>query len=498
MVALQNIKQLAQMPQGGTTVRQPVQGEADRLFAEFSNVLDRISSALRKPHYGTALSDYMPEMETSALLPSVVMTQTPKASSNRVSTLDESDRSIQEEQVLYSEDEEPVVLSGVENVISEERERELNDQPSEQLILERAGVDSSQLSRIGAEVVAAQVQPTATNSPLEPLEEAAVSEEALIEQVPTQFESAGDGSASPHTNATGRSVSSQGDLTERQGYGSSHAAKTTTYSAEQEEALEFSESSVAASSPESRESREVEPFSIHTRSKQEVASASLSTTPLMQNISAAVASVLERATQATIQSGATLKGSTQELSIQSLGDKRGITQSGAVDSSVVRTSREATRGEERARPVVRAQIASQLEKVENALKEVAKSKDGKTISVRLDPPDLGTVKVDVTIKDGGLHARLMAESSQVVSVLKERAGDLQQALRKLGLDVDTVTVAVVSEESFVGNQMMNSNQDQREQAPSARHEEASGARDGGAIATPVVRESELVLDHWVA
>ncbi|GEM_PF-3451438 len=83
-------------------------------------------------------------------------------------------------------------------------------------------------------------------------------------------------------------------------------------------------------------------------------------------------------------------------------------------------------------------------KVEEALREAVKLKDGKTISLRLDPPDLGAVKIDVTVKDGSIYARVVAESSQVAAFLREKGSELQQALRRIGLDVDQVNVFVGS------------------------------------------------------
>ena len=88
-----------------------------------------------------------------------------------------------------------------------------------------------------------------------------------------------------------------------------------------------------------------------------------------------------------------------------------------------------------------------LERVEASLKEAARSRDGKTISLRLDPAQLGRVKVDVTLRDGALHARLTPENQQVFVALREHSQELQSILRKLGLNVDTVTVTVSSDGS---------------------------------------------------
>lgn len=90
-----------------------------------------------------------------------------------------------------------------------------------------------------------------------------------------------------------------------------------------------------------------------------------------------------------------------------------------------------------------------LEKVEQALKEAMKSSDGKTISLRLDPPSLGSLKVDVTLKEGSLYARIVADSREVASFLRDKGHEVQRMLRGLGLNVDRVNVFVGSDS---GNQ----------------------------------------------
>ncbi len=88
-----------------------------------------------------------------------------------------------------------------------------------------------------------------------------------------------------------------------------------------------------------------------------------------------------------------------------------------------------------------------MERVEEALKAVAKSKDGSTISLRLDPPSLGEVKIDVTMKEGVLFARLQSSSEDVENLLKSKSLELQQILRDAGLDVDTINVYIASKDS---------------------------------------------------
>jgi hypothetical protein len=98
-----------------------------------------------------------------------------------------------------------------------------------------------------------------------------------------------------------------------------------------------------------------------------------------------------------------------------------------------------------ARYLNRAATARMLDRIESALKEAARSRDGKTISLKLDPVQLGQVKVDVSLRDGALHARITPQNGEVLQALRDHSQDLQGALRRLGLNVDRVTVQVTSE-----------------------------------------------------
>lgn len=166
----------------------------------------------------------------------------------------------------------------------------------------------------------------------------------------------------------------------------------------------------------------------------------------------------------------------------------------ALKNSTPQTTSDTQRAAQR--PVTRAVLSQAMEKVEAVLSEVARSRDGSTISLRLDPPSLGTVKVDVTLKEGVLHARLVAETPQVSMMLRERAHDLQATLRRLGLDVEHVSVSVGSD----GN--LNQWQDRMfEGNSSSKSENTDGSwynvREASA-AVASAASSEAVLDHWIA
>lgn len=100
-----------------------------------------------------------------------------------------------------------------------------------------------------------------------------------------------------------------------------------------------------------------------------------------------------------------------------------------------------------ARELPKGVEAKVMERVEAILRALGEAKDGSKLSFRLDPPDLGTVTVDISLAQGELRARLVAESPEVAQLLRERASELQVALRKAGIDADRVTVSTAGGDS---------------------------------------------------
>ncbi len=158
------------------------------------------------------------------------------------------------------------------------------------------------------------------------------------------------------------------------------------------------------------------------------------------------------------------------------------------------------------RPSGRVSFEQAMERVESVAKEVARSRDGHTLTFRLDPPQLGNLKVDISLRDGALHARLVPENAQVAQLLRERAQDLQVTLRKMGLSVDSVSVSVSGDSSSFeapgGNQSTFSSQHQ-EGAGSKEGGSGRGRSEKGGVANPGAASANnaangSLTDHWVA
>ena len=142
--------------------------------------------------------------------------------------------------------------------------------------------------------------------------------------------------------------------------------------------------------------------------------------------------------------------------------------------------------------------ARTIEKVEVVLKEAARSRDGKTISMRLDPPDLGRVKVDVSIRNGSLHARMVAEVPQVNALLKDKAGELQMVLRKMGLNVDQVQVSVSSGQGEAGSEQPSPQGDRPRGRQVRQDSGREETQEQGFLGSAAADARPAMEDHWIA
>ncbi|HPQ69730.1 MAG TPA: flagellar hook-length control protein FliK [bacterium] len=66
---------------------------------------------------------------------------------------------------------------------------------------------------------------------------------------------------------------------------------------------------------------------------------------------------------------------------------------------------------------------------------------GGTMRLRLDPPELGRVKLEVTVEQQHVRAQAVVESGQVRQVLMEHLPDLKQQLAQQGMQLDQFDVA---------------------------------------------------------
>jgi flagellar hook-length control protein FliK len=173
--------------------------------------------------------------------------------------------------------------------------------------------------------------------------------------------------------------------------------------------------------------------------------------------------LIERVSKEANGIGQTVAGKQAELNavedagVTPMGAVKEIPTSKAVPSGVFEKSNKGLNAaKEKSTAIPERMIPKMMEKLEQVAREVERAKDGRSISLRLDPPQLGKIRVDMTMKDGSIHTRLTAESALVAHFLRERGDELQALIRKALPHLDQATIAFG--ESSTGNhfgQQMN-------------------------------------------
>ena len=74
------------------------------------------------------------------------------------------------------------------------------------------------------------------------------------------------------------------------------------------------------------------------------------------------------------------------------------------------------------------------------------SEDVKTIEMILNPESLGKIYLNVTQKQGALHAQLVAQNEAIMQALEEQMAQLKESLNKAGIKVEAVEVSVGTHE----------------------------------------------------
>ena len=80
-------------------------------------------------------------------------------------------------------------------------------------------------------------------------------------------------------------------------------------------------------------------------------------------------------------------------------------------------------------PVQSAQVLSQ---VSQQLAQILTAGDGSVTEVRLDPEELGHLRIAFSTRDGVMHISLSAERWETLDLLKRHAGELSLSLSDMG------------------------------------------------------------------
>lgn len=116
--------------------------------------------------------------------------------------------------------------------------------------------------------------------------------------------------------------------------------------------------------------------------------------------------------------------------------------------------------------------------VANQVVTAIRSGEGERIEIRLDPPELGRVQIEMRIIDGALHAVVVAERPEIGDILRRHAEMLQR-------DLEAAGYASVSLEFATGHERKEA--EQHHGAPSA----GPGLSPTTATPTPLLRAAAL-------
>ncbi len=115
-----------------------------------------------------------------------------------------------------------------------------------------------------------------------------------------------------------------------------------------------------------------------------------------------------------------------------------------------------------------------IARVARALQNAIQHKGG-TVTLRMSPPELGMVRVDVTVKAGVVSVQFRADHESIQNLMNRELSQLRQALQRQGLTVDRLEVqnrASSSSSSFESqNQDNQSTSDGRSRGEYARPED---------------------------
>jgi len=142
-----------------------------------------------------------------------------------------------------------------------------------------------------------------------------------------------------------------------------------------------------------------------------------------------------------------------------------------------------------------------VEQVKELLQKAIQNREGNTLTMRLNPPELGMMTVKVTQRESQVYARIIPESHEVEQALRSKAAEVTNILVAAGLKPDQVLVSIGRErtdaEAFQFQQFMSgSNGGQRQEGG----EQQGSRREHGMPGMSMRHNSEeLVADlGWVA
>ena len=68
------------------------------------------------------------------------------------------------------------------------------------------------------------------------------------------------------------------------------------------------------------------------------------------------------------------------------------------------------------------------------------NQNGGSVTLRLHPPEMGVVRIEMSVENNTVRAQFQAESESVRNLLTHRIASLQRTLESQGMNVDRITI----------------------------------------------------------
>ena len=142
-------------------------------------------------------------------------------------------------------------------------------------------------------------------------------------------------------------------------------------------------------------------------------------------------------------------------------------------------------------PEIRALRESVLEQISNGTRSLAKE-GAKEVEISLDPPELGKLKLKITVVGNSIRGLIEVESQAVKTALQSDLPRLSAALAESGLDLGRFDVHVADDRNRGGGR-------EYEQLPgrSSRDTEEKKPEEGERREQPRQRSGNRVVDYWM-
>lgn len=122
--------------------------------------------------------------------------------------------------------------------------------------------------------------------------------------------------------------------------------------------------------------------------------------------------------------------------------------------------------------------------------KVSISQESSSMEMQLNPENLGKIYLQVSAKEGSVHATIAAQNEAVKAALESQVADLKESLNQAGVKVDAVEVTVASHEFE-----KNLEQNERRQQEEGKRQEETISRRRNLDRNQLMEEGELLSEE---